>query len=128
LQKDIYQSMNLRPLERKAVTQIKAYIDEHYSQEITVDRLSKMSWQDDQVSFRSRRLHEAFAAIFLQTIHDYLIQVRMENAKTLLTATDLSIKAIAISVGYKRESSFGPAFKKYFGISPSSYRYARIDE
>ena len=125
---DIWQTMNIRPLERKAGSQVKAYIDEHYREEITIERLSQMSWLDDQVSFRSRRLHEAFAAIFLQTIHDYLIRVRMENAKALLSTTDLSIKAIAISVGYRRESSFGPAFKKFFGITPSSYRYARVEE
>ena len=120
--------MNLRPLEKKAVSQVKAYIDEHFKEQITVEMLAQMSWQDDQVNFRTRRLHEAFAAIFHQTIHDYVIQVRMDNAKFLLSKTDLSMKAVAISVGYKRESSFGPAFKKHFGISPSSYRYAQVDE
>jgi AraC-like DNA-binding protein len=120
--------MNLRPLERKAMSQVKAYIDEHYREEITGERLAQMSWLNAQVSFRSRRLHEAFAAIFLQTIHDYLIHVRMETAKVLLATTDQSIKAVAISVGYKRDSSFGPAFKKYFGTTPSSYRYARVNE
>jgi two-component system response regulator YesN len=120
--------MNLRPLEKKAVVLVRTYITEHYREEITVDRLSQMSWLDDQVNLRSRRLHEAFAALFLQTIHDYLIQVRMEKAKVLLSTTDLSIKAVAISVGYRRDSSFGPAFKKYFGVSPSSYRYVRVEE
>jgi AraC-like DNA-binding protein len=119
--------MNLRPLERKAMSQVKAYIDEHYRDHITVDLLAEMRWQNDQVSFRARRLHDAFAAIFLQTIHDYQIRVRMEKAKTLLEATDLSVKAIAISVGYKAESSFGPAFKKYFGTSPSSFRSLSAD-
>jgi AraC-like DNA-binding protein len=120
--------MNLRPLERKAVSKVRAYIDEHYREEITVEQLAQMSWQNDQVNFRSRRLHDAFAAIFLQTIHDYQIKVRMEQAKVLLGTTDLSIKAVGISVGYRRGSSFGPAFKKYFGVSPSTYRYARVEE
>lgn len=117
--------MNLRPLEKKAVSEVKTYIDEHYREHITIEKLCRMSWQNEQVNFRTRRLHDAFAAIFLQTIHDYQIRVRMENAKALMTTTDLSIKAVALSVGYKRESSFGTAFKKYFGISPSSYRQSQ---
>jgi AraC-like DNA-binding protein len=120
--------MNMRPLERKAVTQVKAYIDEHYPEPVTVEMLSQLSWQEGQVNFRSRRLHEAFAQVFLQTIHDYLTHVRMENASVLLATSDLSIKAVAISVGYKRDSSFSPAFKKYFGVSPSEYRYAQVSE
>lgn len=120
--------MNLRPLERKAVSEIRAYMDEHYREEITVERLAQMKWAEDQVNFRPRRLHDAFAAIFLQTIHEYQITVRMEQAKVLLATTDLSVKAIAISVGYKRNSSFGPAFKKYSGVSPSTYRYGRVEE
>jgi AraC-like DNA-binding protein len=119
--------MKLRPLERKAVSQVKAYIDEHYGEEITIELLSQLRWLDDQVNFRPRRLHDAFTIVYLQTIHDYLIGVRMEMAKTLLASTDMSIKAIAISVGYKGDSSFGPAFKKYVGISPSSYRFSQVD-
>ncbi len=119
--------MILRPLEKKAVSEVKAYIDLHYREHITVDLLAEMSWQDNQVSFRARRLHDAFAAVFLQNVHDYQIQIRMERAKLLLETTDFSIKAIAISVGYKADSSFGPAFRKHFGISPSAYRTSRVD-
>lgn len=120
--------MNLRPLERKALSEVKAYIDEHYGEAITVDILSEKQWQNGQVKFRQRRLHDAFAELFLQTIHDYQIQVRMEKAKDILQSTDLSIKAIAISVGYRTVTSFGPAFRKYSGMSPSEYRRSIIEE
>jgi AraC-like DNA-binding protein len=118
--------MILRPLEKKAVSEVKAYIEEHYREHITVDLLARMNWQSDQVSFRTRRLHDAFAAIFLQTIHDYHIRIRMERAKLLLETSDLSIKAIGISVGYKADSGFSAAFRRFFGVSPSTYRNSII--
>jgi AraC-like DNA-binding protein len=114
--------MILRPLEKKAVSEVKAYIDEHYREHITIYSLCARRWQNDEVAFRTRRLHEAFAAIFLQTIHDYQVRVRMEKARYLLEKTDLSIKAIAISVGYKADSTFGPVFKKKYGVNPSEFR------
>ena len=114
--------MIIRPLEKKALSEIRTFIETHYGEPVTVRLLAEKRWQNDQVSFRPRRLHDTFTALFLQTIHDYLTQVRMERARTLLETTDLGIKAIAASVGYTAESTFGPAFKKYFGINPSGYR------
>ena len=119
-------TMNLRPLEKKAIAEVKAYIDEHYREGITVDNLCDLRWQNDQVVFRRRRLRDAFAGLFLQTIHEYQLRVRMEVAKRLLETTDNSIKAIAISVGYKADGSFASAFKKYVGLSPSSYRMSLV--
>ena len=88
--------MNLRPLEKKALSEIKAFIDTRYTNDLTLESLAAMHWQDERVSFRKRRLHEAFSTTYLQTIHEYVTAVRMETAKNFLASTDLSIKAIAI--------------------------------
>lgn len=52
----------------------------------------------------------------------YLNSIRMENAKRLLTTTNLSISEIALSVGFLDPLYFSKAFKKYAGISPSEFR------
>ncbi|HXD77619.1 MAG TPA: helix-turn-helix transcriptional regulator [Puia sp.] len=114
--------MNLRPLEKKALSEIKAFIDTHYTDALTLDSLCGRHWQGDEVSFRRRRLHEAFSSTYLQTISEYLATVRMEHAKTLLQTTDLSIRAIAAQVGYKGSTSFSTAFRRHVGVSPSVYR------
>jgi transcriptional regulator GlxA family with amidase domain len=46
----------------------------------------------------------------------------MEKAKSLLVNSDLTIKAIAVTVGYKGSKKFTPIFKKHFGQSPTDYR------
>jgi two-component system response regulator YesN len=114
--------MNLRPLERKAIFQVKSYIEEHFLEMVTIEELSSLAWQNDEVTFRPRRLHNAFQETFLQTIHQFHTGLRMEKAKELLETTDLSIKAIATSVGYKGDNNFSSAFKKHFRVTPSAYR------
>ncbi|HHW30623.1 MAG TPA: response regulator [Clostridiaceae bacterium] len=53
--------------------------------------------------------------------NEYLLNIRMEEAKKLLVNTNLSIKEIARYVGYSGKNFF-PAFKKQFGISPNALR------
>jgi two-component system response regulator YesN len=116
--------MNLRPLERKAILEIKTYIEEHFSDALTLETLCALPWQNGQVIFRPRRLHDAFSLTFLQTIREFHTDLRMEKAKDLLETTDLSIKAIAISVGYKGNNNFSAAFKQHFRVTPSEHRNA----
>ena len=53
---------------------------------------------------------------------DYLIMVRMEKAKSLLTKTNYSIGQIAAEVGYTDQLAFSRMFKRRFGESPRKYR------
>jgi AraC-like DNA-binding protein len=46
----------------------------------------------------------------------------MERAGSLLRHSDLSVGAVAISVGFEDTLYFSRAFRKFFGASPSDYR------
>jgi len=53
----------------------------------------------------------------------YLTQVRMNLASVALTGdAHMGLTEVARQVGYESESSFGRAFKRYFGMSPGTYR------
>lgn len=54
---------------------------------------------------------------------DYLEEVRMEQAQTLLSHTSLSISEISERVGYNNARYFSKVFQKTVGIKPSEYRY-----
>lgn len=64
-----------------------------------------------------------FNQIFLKKMGigcaDYLMRVRMEKANQQLMERKLSVKEIAISLGFKHASAFTRAFRKYSGKSPS---------
>ena len=65
-------------------------------------------------------------ALFKQTYgippKQYLQDMRMKKAMSLLVNTDLKIAEVALSVGYDCQLAFSGAFRKYTGISPSEYR------
>jgi len=54
--------------------------------------------------------------------YSLLESLRMERAQELLSQTSLSISEISESVGYSSMHSFRRAFKKVYGVSPSSFR------
>ncbi|MBO5408793.1 MAG: response regulator [Clostridia bacterium] len=56
------------------------------------------------------------------TIYDYLLSVRMEAAKKLLTTTQMNLTQIAYKVGYSDYDYFKTVFTKYNGISPREYQ------
>ncbi|MBI9009908.1 MAG: response regulator [Tenericutes bacterium] len=56
------------------------------------------------------------------TFNKYVIQVRMEKAKSLLETTNEKIITIAEICGYNEVYYFSHSFKKYTGNSPKKYR------
>lgn len=55
----------------------------------------------------------------------YLQQIRLEQARTLLLDTQLTIEAIAGLVGYQDRASFQVRFRETFGLSPARFRQSR---
>ena len=53
---------------------------------------------------------------------DYLVSLRLEEAKRLLVETDYKIKEIGVMVGYEDDHVFMRRFKKYTTITPGQYR------
>jgi AraC family transcriptional regulator of arabinose operon len=53
---------------------------------------------------------------------NYLITLRMQQARTMLLSTMDSIQRIASLVGYQSLSAFSKAFAKQVGVSPKDYR------
>lgn len=56
------------------------------------------------------------------TIGDYILKLRMEMAKTLLTNSDEKIQKISVKSGIPDYNYFSKLFKRYYGCSPSEYR------
>ena len=63
-----------------------------------------------------------------QTQEHYLMNLRMEKAKELLSYNQLSNVEIARRVGYSGTQSFGKVFKKHCGTSLNSYKTQKTIE
>ena len=57
---------------------------------------------------------------------EYLIGLRLEFARSMLTATDLPLKEISWRSGYSSPYYFSTAFRKKYGAAPREYRKSAI--
>ncbi|WED28381.1 helix-turn-helix transcriptional regulator [Vibrio sp. DW001] len=57
-----------------------------------------------------------------ENITQYLLALRMDKARALLTHTDYPVSIIANMVGYQDTAAFSHRFSAYFGHSPRKSR------
>lgn len=96
--------------------EILAYIDEHYSEDLTLEVFAERLQMS--VGHFSRTFKEEVGVKYV----DYIAQVRLNKAKELLLTTNWKIDEIAEKVGYWGRSSFIRMFRKYEGVTPAQYR------
>ncbi|WP_188175584.1 AraC family transcriptional regulator [Paenibacillus sedimenti] len=99
------------------ISKIRKYIEENYANpDLSLNHISDMFGVNGK--YASQLFKEEFGMKFV----DFLVNLRMEHAKTLLLQTDDSINDIAVKVGYVHAISFGRTFKKVVGVTPGDYR------
>ncbi|CAN7723789.1 response regulator [Paenibacillus sp. LjRoot56] len=95
---------------------IKEYIEEHYSENITLESMASQVFMNPYYfsSFFKKHTHENFK--------QYVTNIRMKNAVRLLLQTDLLVYEIAEQVGYHNPRQFSDMFKKSYGKLPQEYK------
>lgn len=71
-----------------------------------------------QVGLNDYKLKQGFRQVFGTTAFGYLHHYRLEQARALLEAGNLTVTEVAQAVGYASVTSFSAAFKKKFGLQP----------
>jgi len=92
------------------------YIETHYSQNITLDELARLT------GLSSKYFCRYFKAIVHRSPIDYLNYYRIECASYFLISSDMTVAEIAQHCGYNDSSFFIKQFKKYKGTTPKQYR------
>ncbi len=67
---------------------------------------------------------EARCTGFTRSIHDDILHVRLEEARRLVTSTDLPIKAVAPRAGFSSVAYMTTLFRHHFGMPPAALRAA----
>lgn len=93
-----------------------SYINEHFSESLTLKDLSEKACLSP---FYFTRI---FAKEVGMTPYQYLLSTRISTAKFLLKSTSFSVKEIGYRCGFSSESSFCSAFKKWENKTPGKYR------
>ena len=63
-----------------------------------------------------------FKQIVKMTPAQYIISLRLTNAKTLLGTKNYNVTETAYAVGYDNPLYFCRLFKKHVGVTPSEYK------
>jgi AraC family transcriptional regulator len=97
-------------------TMLVEYLNDSLDSEIHLDALAELTGMPVQGFIG------AFRRAFHTTPYQFLLDLRIERAKTLLLTSPRSIAEIGASVGFSTPSHFANAFRRRVGISPSEYR------
>jgi AraC-like DNA-binding protein len=90
---------------------VKVYLEKHYDQTPTIKQLSRI------VLLNEFKLKNGFKELYNCTIHSYVTELRMNNARKMLLE-EISVNEVSSLLGYKSVSHFIASFRKYFGVTP----------
>lgn len=93
------------------------YIQTHLNQELSLGRLS------NEIGITPYYFARLFKQSTGTSVHQYVIQQRVERAKQLLQQSELSIAEVAIECGFANPSHLALHFKRIVGVSPKKFRF-----
>lgn len=93
-----------------------AYINDHYNQNLTLDMVA------EHVGLNAAYFSSLFKKEMGVNFSNYLLNLKIDNAKLLLKNSNLSLINIAIELGFDNQSYFTNVFKKATGMTPKQYR------
>jgi AraC family transcriptional regulator len=92
------------------------FINDHYESDVSLAELAQVAGMS---TFHFAR---EFKRTTGTTPHQYLIQCRIERAKSLLAAGELPLVEVGARTGFSHQSHFTRLFRKLTGTTPQSYR------
>lgn len=96
--------------------QIHSYLEEHYAEKITLEKLSA------QFFISKFHLSREYKKTYGVTLFNDLTAKRISHAKSMLRFTDNSIESIAMAAGFQDAGYFSKVFKKSENMTPIEYK------
>lgn len=118
---NLHQSGENSPL-RREIAEAKEMIFSNFFEDISVDAMAK------HFGFSTEHFIRLFKKELGYTPAEFLIRVRMENARHLLRFTKSPISEVAAMCGYSNFAFFSQTFRRRFGMAPTEYRNASNHE
>lgn len=92
------------------------YVNSHSEQKIPASKAAEVVGLNK--SYFSTYFHRKTGIRFKY----WLVQIRIEKAKILIKERNYTISEVAFAVGYDDIRTFGRAFKRHTGVTPSAYK------
>ena len=98
------------------IRDILKYIHEHIDQPLYIRDVA------GAFGYSESRFSHLFQERLKRTMHDYVRQLRCQQAAQLLRESEIPVPEIAMAKGFESLQTFYRAFKHYYGMTPASYR------
>lgn len=98
------------------VLDVASYIQRHMSEPISVETMAK------ELYMSRAHLSRRFRVESGETLTDFILKEKTEEAKRLLRYSDKSLTAIGMYLGFSSQSHFSRVFRRYASLTPGDYR------
>lgn len=100
----------------RSLHKIISYMHEHFPEPLSMDELAR------QAGFSKYHFSREFRKLTGFPPNEYLIRLRLEEAKNLLINTDLPVSRVAEYAGIENEAYFSRLFHQRMHMTPGTYR------
>ena len=99
-----------------ALRSVLLYVNAHYTQPLSREEISKATGYDPSY------ISHIFTQQLQVSLTEYLLALRMADARRLLLESDQPVSRIGLDLGFGSIRSFNRAFARKTGMSPSAFR------
>lgn len=113
---NILNAKQMTPIQETVVNQAIRYIQKHYKNNLDIDTVC------GEIRFSKFYFCKLFKKHTGKTLHQYIIEYRVNKSKDLLTYSKLSISDVGRSVGFENPLTYSRCFERQMHMTPSEYR------
>lgn len=106
-------AIRMRPDEVQKIHKARAFLEKNIGEDIKLSDIAHYT------GLNEFKLKQGFRQLYDTTPFEYLLDCRMQEARSLLQNGTMSLGQIALAVGYTNVSGFTVAFKKKMGYAPA---------
>jgi AraC family transcriptional regulator len=103
-------------LDGRRLKQVLSFIEDQLAEDLSLEKIAAVA------GISASHLQTLFRASVGMPVHQYLIQRRVERAKTLLMQDGLSLAEIALAAGFAHQSHMARHMRRALGLSPQAMR------
>lgn len=98
------------------INEVLHYIGKHYMEDLSLSSLA------DTFFLSKEHLSRLFKRETGTNLFSYIMELKLNDAKELLSSTEMTLEEIAFKLGFSNGNYFSKVFKKNTGQSPREYR------
>ena len=112
----VFRGAQCSGLNRSQLRQVLDFIHDNLERELALDELAKVA------NLSKYHFAKSFRSAMGIAPHQYIVKLRIEQARKLLAVDSISVEEVASRVGYSDTSHFSSQFLKIVGVTPNRYR------